>query len=130
MVGQDSIHKVDVGQEGDEMADTPYSRFENKELIRRDELAVDRTRLANERTLLAYLRAGVALMIAGASIIHFARHGWFRVIGVVCIPSGVLTGIVGAVRFLRMNRAIAAVRRRIGVSGSDPRGVLPDNGPP
>lgn len=114
-MGQDDILKVNAGQEGDEMADTPYSRFGDKELILRDELAVDRTRLANERTLLAYLRAGVALMIAGVSIIHFSQHGWFRVIGFVCIPSGVLTGIVGVVRFRKMNRTIAAVRGHIGV---------------
>lgn len=94
------------------MADTPYSRFEKDELILRDELAVDRTLLANERTLLAYLRSAVALLIAGVSIMHFSQHGWFWTVGICCIPLGILTGVVGIVRFRKMNRAIAIVRTR------------------
>jgi putative membrane protein len=98
------------------MADTPYSRFARDDLILRDELAVDRTLLANERTLLAYLRSAVALLIAGVSIMHFAQHGWFSVVGVICIPIGVLTGVVGVLRFRKMNQAITVVRIRKGPS--------------
>lgn len=94
------------------MANTPYSRFEKDELILRDELAIDRTLLANERTLLAYLRSAVALLIAGVSIMHFSAHGWFWTVGVICIPTGIVTGIIGVVRFQTMNRAIAGVRTR------------------
>ena len=98
------------------MGDTPYSRFVKDELILRDELAVDRTLLANERTLLAYLRSAVALLIAGVSILHFSPRGWFMAVGLICIPTGVLTGIVGVARFRKMNRAITMVRARKGSS--------------
>ena len=98
------------------MPPEPYARFENTELILRDELAIDRTLLANERTLLAYLRSGVALIIAGITIIHFSHHGWFLVVGIACIPTGVVTGVAGIVRFRRMNNAICAVRRAIAAS--------------
>ncbi len=94
------------------MADTPYSRFSEDELILRDELAVDRTLLANERTLLAYLRSAIALMIAGATMMHFAEHGWYYATGVISLPAGVLIGIIGVVRFRRMGHAIAIVRSR------------------
>jgi len=94
------------------MANTPYSRFEKEEFILRDELAIDRTLLANERTLLAYLRSAIALLIAGVSIMHFAEHGWFRTVGICCIPAGILAGVVGSVRFQKMNRAITIVRSR------------------
>jgi len=94
------------------MSDTPYSRFEKDELILRDELAVDRTLLANERTLLAYLRSSVALLIAGVSIIHFSVQGWFRTIGIICIPVGILVAALGVARFRKMDVAIAAVRNR------------------
>ena len=92
------------------MADTPYSRFSADELILRDELAVDRTLLANERTLLAYLRAAIALVIAGVTMMHFADQGWYFVVGGTCVPAGVIAGLIGIVRFRKMDRAIAMVR--------------------
>lgn len=94
------------------MNNSPYERFDGHDLILRDELAIDRTILANERTLMAYLRAGVALLIAGVSIIHFSQEGWFRAVGIACIPIGIITGIVGTVRYRKMNRLICLVRQR------------------
>ncbi|MBU4211768.1 MAG: DUF202 domain-containing protein [Kiritimatiellae bacterium] len=94
------------------MNDTPYSRFDGNDLILRDELAIDRTFLANERTLMAYLRSGVALLIAGVSIIHFSQEGWFWVVGLACIPTGMITGVIGAARYRIMNKKIASVRNR------------------
>ncbi len=105
------------------MSNTPYSRFEKDELILRDELAVDRTLLANERTLLAYLRSAIALLIAGVSIIHFSQHGWFWTVGICCIPVSIITGIVGIVRFRKVNRAITIVRTRTkSFTGPNPGG--------
>ena len=94
------------------MNQSPYSRFTGERLILRDELAVDRTLLANERTMLAYLRSAVALLIAGVSIIHFSTEGWFWAVGIACLPAGVLIGIVGAVRYRKMDRSIALLRER------------------
>ncbi len=94
------------------MNDSPYERFDSDDLILRDELAIDRTHLANERTLMAYLRSGVALLIAGVSIIHFSQEGWFWAVGIACLPTGVITGIVGVARYRRMNRSISLVRRQ------------------
>lgn len=94
------------------MSDSPYGRFDGADLILRDELAIDRTLLANERTLLAYLRSAVALLIAGVTIIHFSQEGWFWAVGVACIPTGIITGIVGVTRYRRMNGAISIVRRQ------------------
>jgi len=94
------------------MNDSLYKRFDKDELILRDELAIDRTLLANERTLMSYLRSGVALLIAGVSIIHFSQGGWFWAVGIACIPSGIITSIVGVVRYRKMNRLISIVRRQ------------------
>ena len=90
----------------------PYSKFENAELILRDELAIDRTLLANERTLLAYLRTGVTLLLAGVSIMHFANFGWFWAVGIACIPLGIVSGAIGVERYRKMNNAISVVRRQ------------------
>lgn len=105
----------------------PYSRFENSDLILRDELAIDRTLLANERTLLAYLRSGLALLIGGVSILHFTSDGWFRWVGILCIPSGAAATVIGILRFIRMNTAISRVRKQARPSppraGATPEGA-------
>ena len=95
------------------MAQSPYSKFDNSELILRDELAIDRTILANERTLLAYLRSGVSLVIAGVSMMHFSQAVWFQAVGVACIPLGVITAIFGVARYRIINRSISSVRRQL-----------------
>ena len=95
------------------MAHSPYSKFDASELILRDELAIDRTILANERTLLAYLRSGVSLIIAGISIMHFAQTGWFQVVGLVCIPVGLVTGVFGVFRFRKINQSVSMVRNQL-----------------
>ncbi len=94
------------------MNSSPYMKFHKGDLGLRDELAVDRTMLANERTLLAYLRSAVALLIAGVSIIHFSQEGWFWTFGIACLPIGIITGIVGLLRYRRMSRSIFFTRRQ------------------
>ena len=101
------------------MNGSPYSRFDNKDLILRDELAIDRTLLSNERTVLAYLRAGVALLIAGVTIMHFSNEGWFWAVGVACIPTGIITSVIGVARYRKMNRSISLVRKQSGIREKD-----------
>jgi len=93
-----------------EMKNTPYAKFNQEDLILRDELAIDRTSLANERTLLAYLRSSLTLLIAGVSIIHFSNEAWFWAFGAACLPAGVMTGLIGIIRYRRMNASISLVR--------------------
>jgi len=102
------------------MSEIPRTPEARDTLVLRDELAIDRTVLANERTLLAYLRAGVALLIAGASILHFSIEGWFRLIGLVCLPIGLLASLVGAVRYRRMHRKITRARGRVDFGAERP----------
>jgi putative membrane protein len=87
-----------------------YSKYKSKELILRDNLAIDRTNLANERTLLSYLRSSAALIIAGISIVNLSNSNWFTIIGIICVPIGILTGIFGIIRFTAMNKKISNVR--------------------
>lgn len=101
-----------VHQKDNEMKDEPYSKYCADNLILRDELAIDRTLLANERTLLSYLRFAVALLIAGVSIIHFLNQGWFWLLGLTCIPVGIITGIIGVVRYRKMNQSIIRIRNQ------------------
>jgi putative membrane protein len=97
-----------------EKEDSRYARFDSYGLTLRDELAIDRTLLANERTLMAYLRSGVALLIAGVTIIHFSNEGWFWGVGMACLPTGLVAGIIGLARYRKMSRSISAVRKKKG----------------
>lgn len=92
---------------------TPYKRFDNGELILRDELAIDRTLLANERTFLAYLRAGVTLILAGVTFIHFGNDQWLGWLGFTCVPIGVAIMAFGGGRYRAMKREIAALRQQL-----------------
>ena len=89
----------------------PSEKDSSKDVILRDELAIDRTALANERTLLAYLRSGIALVIAGASIMHFVDQGWLWMTGLACVPLGIVAGIIGTIRYLRMCKSINDARK-------------------
>jgi putative membrane protein len=51
--------------------ETPYARFTKKNLILRDELAIDRTVLANERTLLSYVRTALTFGVVAATCFKF-----------------------------------------------------------
>jgi len=95
------------------MGKSLYERFTRRELILRDELAIDRTLLANERTLLAYLRSAAALLIAGLTIIHFAVKGWFLTMGAVCIPGSIFVAVLGVRRYRRMDSEIRILRREL-----------------
>lgn len=103
------------------MTDDAYARFDKNKLILRDELAIDRTLLANERTLLAYLRSSVALLIAGISIMHFSgSNRTYWLVGLASLPIGLFTGILGILRYRKMNRAVAQLRSEIKTSSNQP----------
>lgn len=95
------------------MAEDPYRRFQSQELILRDELAIDRTLLANERTVLAYLRGSLTLVIAGVTFLHFFDKGILLYVGALCLPLGVAAGILGVLRYRKMDRSIRMVRESL-----------------
>jgi len=95
------------------MADHPYARFRQEDLILRDELAIDRTILANERTVLAYFRSALTLVIAGVTFLHFVEAGTLRRLGFLFVPFGFGVGAFGLMRYRRMNAAIRVVRQSL-----------------
>jgi putative membrane protein len=84
-----------------------------------DRKEIDRTCQANERTLLAYLRTGLGLVVASIAMVYFSHGDWFGVVGIVCIPIGVITGIVGLVRYRRMSKHIFLLQERHKVDLTD-----------
>jgi putative membrane protein len=92
------------------MTEQPYARFQQDELILRDELAIDRTLLANENTLLAYLRSALTLLIAGVTFIHLFPQSWLWWLGLAFVPAGLALALTGGLRFRRMQNSIRKIR--------------------
>lgn len=83
----------------------PADNLENdKELILRDHLALERTRLANERTLFAYVRTSLYLLTAGIGIFQVESISRLRALACVCVACGIILFVWGIIRFLQMRK--------------------------
>lgn len=79
--------------------------FENdKELILRDYLALERTRLANERTLFAYIRTSLYLLTAGIGIFQVESISRLHGLAWICVISGAVLFVLGFIRFRQMRK--------------------------
>jgi putative membrane protein len=90
---------------------TPYEKFNSRDLILRDELAIDRTALANERTFLAYVRTSLAFAITGAGAIKFLTSLAALMLGWLMLVIAVVIVAVGVWRFRRVSEQIARCRK-------------------
>lgn len=86
----------------------------NKDLVLREYLALERTKLANERTLLTYIRTGLYFLVAGSTLGYVVDTTFWNVLGAPLAVIGILIGIMGAIRFHRVNRAIERSKKHIG----------------
>ena len=84
---------------------TYTDNFENdKELILRDHLALERTKLANERTLFAYIRMALYLLTVGVGIFQVESISRLHGLAWVCIMAGIILFFLGFVRFGQMRK--------------------------
>ncbi|HHI02786.1 MAG TPA: DUF202 domain-containing protein [candidate division Zixibacteria bacterium] len=73
-----------------------------------EKLAEVRTKQANERTLLAYMRTALTLVVAGLSFVRFFDNRIIEIIGWVFIPFGVITIVLGIIRYINIKRHLKA----------------------
>lgn len=79
--------------------------FKNdKVLILRDYLALERTKLANVRTLFAYIRTSLYLLTAGIGILQIKSISNLDGLAWVCILSGILLFFLGIAQFWKMRK--------------------------
>ena len=84
------------------MNNMPYNKFNPREFILRDWLALDRTVLANERTFLAYTRTSLTLVLAGLTFIRFFGPDIWSTIGYISLISGTTLWVTGVKRYLHI----------------------------
>lgn len=85
----------------------PHLDFEqNKEIILRDYLALERTRLANERTLFSYIRTALYLILGRIAFMEmedFVAIKWWVP---VCFVLSVVILVTGIIKYIVMKRSL------------------------
>ena len=86
----------------------------NKDLILREELAIQRTIMANQTTFLAFLRTSMYFLVAGLTIQNLAHFTQIHKLGWIFYGVSVLLLATGLLNYNRQRRAIEQSRRHIG----------------
>jgi len=86
-----------------------YAKVDLSDMQLRDLLAADRTKLSNQNTFLAYIRTALTLFVAGVTFIQFFGNLVYEVIGFAFIPVGLITFLVGFVRYNRLRTALRKI---------------------
>lgn len=97
----------------------PIEREINKDLILRENLALQRTVLANQTTLLSFLRTSLYFLIAGLSLqnLLLLKNGSVFQFAFFAISLG--TFVFGLINYFRHKRLIRDSERHIGNYQSD-----------
>jgi putative membrane protein len=86
----------------------------NKDLILRENLAIERTVMANDRTLLSFIRTSLYFFVAGLSLTELLTFRYELLLEVMCFVAGACMLLVGFVKYLRQIRKIGESRRQVG----------------
>ena len=92
------------------MVNRSYTKFQERELILREHLALDRTILANERTFLGYIRTSLTLFVVGVTFIKFFNILFLAIMGWIFILVGILIFIFGLIKYVRTKNQINSVK--------------------
>lgn len=86
------------------MSDT--SKNQDKNLITRDWLAIERTKLANERTFLAYFRTFLVILGTGVTILKLEFFSDLKSFGIILIIVSSIILAIGILRLFRVRKTI------------------------
>lgn len=88
--------------------------LQNKDLILRERLAIERTAMANDTTLLAFIRTALYFYVAGLSINQLLKvqYGFILEIGFGAIALIIL--IVGILKYRQQNTRLKESEKHIG----------------
>ena len=85
----------------------PQPDFQNnKEIILRDYLALERTRLANERTLFSYIRTALYLILGGIAFMEMDDFEAIKWLAPICFIMSVVILVTGIVKYLLMKKKL------------------------
>lgn len=73
-----------------------------------DILTVAQTKMANERTLLAYISTALGFLATGVALFKLVPGREFMTLGYILLGIAPVLALVGAVRYIKVNRFIKA----------------------
>lgn len=76
----------------------------DKVLILRDHLALERTKLANVRTLFSYIRTSLYLLTAGIGILQIKSVARLVPLAWICIMAGIILFFLGITQYWRIRK--------------------------
>lgn len=86
----------------------------NKDLILREQLAIDRTEMANDRTLLSFIRTSLYFAVAGLTVYSLFKIRFSWIIELVFFAIALLILSIGLRKFYRMKKKLKNTLRHIG----------------
>lgn len=86
----------------------------NKDLILREELALQRTRLANQSTFLSFLRTSMYFLIAALSVSNFYTLRYALVVEIFLFVVAALLLIIGILNYFAQARMIKQSQIHVG----------------
>ena len=87
-------------------------KHNEKDLILRDFLAIDRTKLANERTFLAYLRTFIAFFAAAVGLTQYFEEIALIVFGFILGGFSFVFLFIGIYRFFKVKKGISLTEKK------------------
>lgn len=94
------------------MSEKPYKSYinDNKNMILRDYLAIDRTILANETAYMSYVRTSLTLIAAGATLLKFFTSEYSQALGWTFIGIGGWLAFHGYRRYNKVDMIMHQVK--------------------
>jgi len=80
--------------------------MEEKKMILRDYLAIDRTKLANQRTLLSYMRTSLYLVVSALALFNVKFLEEINYMGYFLLGLSILTFIFGIFNYRKFTKKI------------------------
>ena len=92
----------------------PLTPTINKDLILRENLAIERTVMANDRTLLSFIRTALYFFVAGLSLAELLTLDYELWLELLCFVAGGAILILGITKYIRQLGKIRDSRRMVG----------------
>lgn len=86
----------------------------NKDLILRENLALERTDMATDRTFLSFLRTALYFTIAGMTVNSFLEVSYGLLAEIIFWIAGVLILFIGIIKYFKQKKKLKNNKKHIG----------------
>jgi putative membrane protein len=92
----------------------PTRKRLNKDLVLREQLALERTHMANDRTLLSFIRTSMYFAIAGITVNNLLDLKYGLLAEIIFWACSIIILAIGFIKFYRQRKKLKESERHIG----------------